>query len=640
MCMVACEDTDLGSGYTFGFADGTQTSVAVQNSAATKSLTFDAPAEWSAQALDMSTSATADWVSISAASGSAGENNTINISFTENESVSTRSAKVSIVCEAQTISVLFQQYAGEGQGVVLTSTSEYTAPSEYDYTNPLTLDFTATSSWVITVKDVYDEDPAWLTIDKYSGVAGEYSLDMMVADNAAYEERTATIYIESNGYTTTATLTQEAMSYYEISMELVGTTAGTITVDIDPGDYTGNYFVTPYSTVTFDEYGYSKEVMMDLLIKAYINAGYDLTAPNGYSVYQGKQTLDLSIGYWLSAETSYNVLIAGITEDCVINSNVEMTTAVTEPITYVTDLTFEYSATDIWMDYATVSTTPSRNGVKYFTGVASSWYIEYDDADAWYANDEEFMQDMVSNAGLYKDYYTYEEAQTATWTGLWGNEEYLIYTFAIDGNLAVSALDYGKFWTFDGMMDYYGYSIDYEIVGSDDSGDVFIDMDPGEYTGIYYLGAYFKSNYSGDAVAMARTFLEYEKVYYGYDEFIYADNVNFFKGPRENFGIQTAWPGMFSGNECVVFLFGVNPDGTIPTDITTFEVTMGNNYNNAPLASYSENASRMDSLVKFAESRKNGETIVNTIAERLKLNSSFSSNVEIPFAPSNMIKLR
>ncbi len=636
---LACEDTQTLSGYSFAFTEATQTSVTVTSDAEDVALSFEAPATWSAEAIDLSTSTVASWVSLSPSSGSAGDNLSITATISANASTASRSARVSIVCNDQTLSVLIKQSGADGSGVELTSEAELYADADYDYVNPLTLDFVASGSWTISVKDIYDVDPAWLTIDKYSGVAGEYSLEMMVADNTVISERSATISIESNGDVATVLLTQSGAMPYELSLSYVSSTAGIITVEVDPGDYTGIYYVTRYSTDSYDEYGYTPEVFMQALLDKYIGYGFDMTTPNGYSLFQGKQTIDLSVGYWLDADTKYNIFAAGISgSDAVINSEVEMITASTQVLVENTDLTFEYSTGEVWLDWAEVTAKPSVDGVEYFMGVDWLAAIDFDYEGAWYTDEQDYMEQMAWATGLNRSDYVHTTEYSTTWEGLSGDNEFIIYTFAIDGNLPCSKLHYGTFWTFDGMMDLYGYHIDVEQSYTTTE-DVFINMDPDDYTGVYYLGMYpYDSyvSYSGDVESLARVMVEFEMNYQGVDDFTVADDKRFFKGVKKDASLYTAWPGINAGWSYMLLVFGINEDTTIPTDISTMMVVAGAGYG-AP-QSISEQDDTMIELEKFARGRYNGESIVNTIIKNSAMGKRTVQSVSDPIGKALLLQ--
>ncbi|MFI3299586.1 MAG: hypothetical protein R3Y49_07275 [Rikenellaceae bacterium] len=99
------------------------------------------------------------------------------------------------------------------------------------------------------------------------------------------------------------------------------------------------------------------------------------------------------------------------------------------------------------------------------------------------------------------------------------------------------------------MMDLYGYHIDVEQSYTTTE-DVFVNMDPDDYTGVYYLGMYpYDSyvSYSGDVESIARVMVEFEMNYQGVDDFTVADDKRFFKGAKKDANLYTAWPGINAG---------------------------------------------------------------------------------------------
>ncbi len=211
----------------------------IDGDATTGSFTVTSSRAWTA-------SSSADWLTVSPASGEASVSSPAIVRFSAatNVSVSERTAQITITSGDDTKTITVTQAGFVPEITLSTSSMSFEAAGSSS-------SFSVTSNVYWTVSS----DQSWLTLSPTAGSASSYSsgVTVTVAENTEYEERTATISVTGQGVTKTISVTQAAA---------VKTSGFKVVGPVLPEELeTGKYYVianygdpTKYWTVADDEF--------------------------------------------------------------------------------------------------------------------------------------------------------------------------------------------------------------------------------------------------------------------------------------------------------------------------------------------------------------------------------------------------
>ena len=180
---------------------------AVENRTATVS--FSAPADWTLSVVYDDAESTADWLTVTPASGTAGEQ-TVELSAACNTHTASRTAFVDVVCGEQQVRLTVTQAAADALELIIEQT-EYALDAVEERT--ATVAFTAAADWTLSV--VYDDAESsadWLSVTPMSGTAGEQTVELSAARNFRASDRTAYADLVCGEQSVRLTVTQTAAS--------------------------------------------------------------------------------------------------------------------------------------------------------------------------------------------------------------------------------------------------------------------------------------------------------------------------------------------------------------------------------------------------------------------------------------------
>lgn len=207
-------------------------------------------------------SSSADWLTVSPASGDASVSSPAIVRFSAatNVSVSERTAQITITSGDDTKTITVTQAGFVPEITLSTSSMSFEAAGSSS-------SFSVTSNVYWTVSS----DQSWLTLSPTAGSASSYSsgVTVTVAENTEYEERTATISVTGQGVTKTISVTQAAA---------VKTSGFKVVGPVLPEELeTGKYYVianygdpSKYWTVADDEF-YSLSLTGEFSTNAFNN---------------------------------------------------------------------------------------------------------------------------------------------------------------------------------------------------------------------------------------------------------------------------------------------------------------------------------------------------------------------------------
>ena len=172
-------------------------SQAVANTAGSTTFTIASNTSWTA-------SDDADWLTLSAASGSG--DLTLTASFSANSVTSTRTGTITVVGGGITRTVTVVQAAA------FYLTVDPASQSVANSAGSTTFDIASNTSWTAS------DDADWLTLSAASG-SGDLTLTASFSANSVTTSKTATITVVGGGFTRTVTVVQAAAWYLTISTE-------------------------------------------------------------------------------------------------------------------------------------------------------------------------------------------------------------------------------------------------------------------------------------------------------------------------------------------------------------------------------------------------------------------------------------
>ena len=138
----------------------------------------------------------------------------------------------------------------------------------------LVCEFTATADWTASV--INDRADGWLQVSPKSGSKGKGSITLQVAPNEEYDERRATIQVESGSAKATLTVTQKQKDAITASASKLefGVEGGTFTIEITTNiDYScsveeGANWIVPADTKGMEKHSQTFRVMVNEEVEA------------------------------------------------------------------------------------------------------------------------------------------------------------------------------------------------------------------------------------------------------------------------------------------------------------------------------------------------------------------------------------
>jgi peroxiredoxin len=170
---------------------GSQTTITIASGTSSYDYVFSPEADWT-------TTASASWLSVFPASGSAGENITLQVSVGENTSYDARSANITITAGEKKYKLTVKQAAKKG--FQLTGTTFSVGKDGGNITIPIKANVTYTCT-------VSAGATSWLSVSRTKALSN-YTIILQAAKNETYDARTGTVTIAYEGQSATVTVTQ------------------------------------------------------------------------------------------------------------------------------------------------------------------------------------------------------------------------------------------------------------------------------------------------------------------------------------------------------------------------------------------------------------------------------------------------
>ena len=170
---------------------GSQTTITVASGTSSYDYVFSPEADWT-------TTASASWLSVSPASGSAGENITLQVSVGENTSYDARTGNITITAGDKKYKLTVKQDAKKG--FQLTGTTFSIGKDGGNVTIPVKANVTYTCT-------VSAGATSWLSVSRTRALSN-YTIILQAAKNETYDARTGTVTIAYEGQSATVTITQ------------------------------------------------------------------------------------------------------------------------------------------------------------------------------------------------------------------------------------------------------------------------------------------------------------------------------------------------------------------------------------------------------------------------------------------------
>ncbi len=191
-------------------------------------------------------------------------------------------------------------------------------------------------------------------------------------------------------------------------------------VEVDAGDYKGNYYVAPFLKDELDEdYGGDIDKMLKFMIEYELEYGTDFGVADGTWVFNGDASFDLSDGGWnIRPNEKYYVFAFGVLPDGTIVTNVLQSELFSTLSTEGT--TIDIKIKGVNDDKIEAEFTPSKDDVSYFSGIILKSLTEG-------KTDEQIMTLVKEKYGILEMLDELETGdQSKSFDGLNAGTEYLI----------------------------------------------------------------------------------------------------------------------------------------------------------------------------------------------------------------------
>ena len=179
------------------FADGTPQALTLPAAGGEIDLAFSASGPWQTEITDE-----VEWIVLSQAAGEAGEHS-LTVTVAENAAPVQRAAEITFTCGTSAVTILITQQATETITFPDGTPQALTLPAAG---GEIDLAFSASGPWQTEITDEVE----WIVLSQAAGEAGEHSLTVTVAENAAPVQRAAEITFTCGTSAVTFSITQQA----------------------------------------------------------------------------------------------------------------------------------------------------------------------------------------------------------------------------------------------------------------------------------------------------------------------------------------------------------------------------------------------------------------------------------------------
>ena len=183
-CIISCTKDPY-------ITPGSSQSISLEAGSASSEFVFSTNYDWTARSSE-------SWLSVSPASGSAGDNIKIKISAAENSGYDVRSATVMLSAGEATQTITVQQ--AERKGFQVTGTTFSIGKDGGNVTIPVKANVTYTCT-------VSEGAKSWLSVSQTKALSN-YTIILLAAKNESYDTRTGTVTVAYESQSVTVTVTQ------------------------------------------------------------------------------------------------------------------------------------------------------------------------------------------------------------------------------------------------------------------------------------------------------------------------------------------------------------------------------------------------------------------------------------------------
>ncbi len=359
------------------------------------------------------------------------------------------------------------------------------------------------------------------------------------------------------------------------SASLVSVNYKDITINVDKGNYEGNFYVgcadAQYHPGDAVEYA-------ELFIEDEISFGTDFSVVDYTYIFSTGGSISLGNSWMLTNGTEYCVAIFGIDDNGTITTDVVEISATTLAV----DLagSFEYAITAASTSEITMSVTPSAEVGNYAYFIVPSYLFTF-----YYGSDAEYLADLTIYSLNYYGYDVSENDGVAVLNGamefspsyLWGitpDVAHTILLFGIDS--------YGNVNTEIHVMECMAGADDVSVDGSlnislvnSSSSEMTIAVEAVGAVENYYVCPcrveYFEQYYNEDLTTAAEVIIFEDYYYYGTD-LSKVDNQYIFNGSNSEIVVSDGW-SFAEGLDYLILAFGINENGRLNTPVASIEVS-------------------------------------------------------------------
>jgi thiol-disulfide isomerase/thioredoxin len=218
-CIISCTKDPY-------ITPGSSQSISLEAGSASSEFVFSTNYDWTARSSE-------SWLSVSPASGSAGDNIKIKISAAENSGYDVRSATVMLSAGEATQTITVQQ--AERKGFQVTGTTFSIGKDGGNVTIPVKANVTYTCT-------VSEGAKSWLSVSQTKALSN-YTIILLAAKNESYDTRTGTVTVAYESQSVTVTVTQSQKDELIVTQKEfeIGSKGGELKVPVSTNiEYTCN----------------------------------------------------------------------------------------------------------------------------------------------------------------------------------------------------------------------------------------------------------------------------------------------------------------------------------------------------------------------------------------------------------------
>lgn len=384
----------------------------------------------------------------------------------------------------------------------------------------------------------------------------------------------------------------EGSSSSSISASVVSTTGSTISLNVNRGDYAGNYFV---GIVEASEHtGTDTELAENIIINAIADGKVsDFSAADNKYIFSAGGAITVGSGWSLKGSTTYCVAVFGVDAMGNIMTSVVVLDATTTDSAEGSTGTYTISAeiVDVISNNITVKVDKGDYTGNFYIGLTTADYYPGtpESFAEWLIEWEVYYGTDFSDADEYFVYYIGGEISLNKSWNIVGGNDYYVAVFGIDasGNVITNVVE---LQTSTPEVPIVG-SIEATITEQSTSS-IVIDMTPSDGVGCYTTTLYYTSDYEqylySDPEYAAQYTIYVYQYYYGITDLSTPDGEAILSGAM-TYDYFDIFEGLEANVDYTSVTFGFDADGNVNTNVVILDAYAGRT-SVAPKPSYVETA--------------------------------------------------